>query len=141
MTSEMNLGTNAATMKYETPMNQSERRIAAIVHSSSGKRIKISLNDWGINNHLVVLGSQVWYLGASHHDEFAVHMAQRDKQDGLRYVSQCLGSKQGLYRLLDRGILTQDLRHSAAGVFMLSDSIERQLESEAEAAERAPLFT
>jgi hypothetical protein len=142
MASDMNLAPMAPTMESEAAMNKSERRIAMAVHSSSGKRIKIALGHWSIKNHLVVVGSRLWYLGNALPDAFSIHLAQRDSHDGLPFVIQCLGHPQGLYRLLSRGILRQDPMYSGGDIFMLSDSIERQLEAEGKrSAESSFLFT
>jgi hypothetical protein len=122
--------TNATSADQPVSLNVAERRIVTAIANSPGKRLRIARKR-EVNSHLVVLGSQVWYLGDGLPDERCIYTAQTDPLGTTRYVVQSLGHKNGLSWVMSRGILTQDPTHPSGDVWMLSDRMNRQLQREA----------
>jgi hypothetical protein len=124
---------NVASTKQDVSLNAAERRVVSAFVNSPGKILGI-MRERGINSHLVVAGSQVWYIGDGLPDQRSFYITQYESS---RTIVQCLGHTNGLSRLLSRGILKQDRGYPSGNVWMLAHDIEHQLESEARRQQQA----
>jgi hypothetical protein len=130
MNPQMNAEANAPGLERDVPLSGTERRILSAVQNSSGRRLRIAPADMTVASHILVAGSQIWYIGDGLPDERCIYMAQTDLEGASRCFIQSLGRKKVLSRLLDGRILTQDPSYPRGDVLRLSDRIERQLERE-----------
>lgn len=114
-------------------LSVNERRVLKAVQASSG-RIRIAPEDTTVSGHLVVIGSEAWFVGNVLPDELCSHTVQFDPQGVSRCVVQPLAGKHVISQLFKRRFLQLDTRYMCGNVFKLSDRAERLLQREAECA-------